>query len=69
MFELKFLPGGRGLKNLGTDKTELLNLNSSTSCGTFVTTKFIQNELATPFHYLLDLSLLGIGVGFDTLGS
>jgi len=30
MLNFKFLPGGRGLKNLGTKKTDTLDLNSST---------------------------------------
>jgi hypothetical protein len=30
MFYLKFLPGGRGIKNLGTERTEELDLNTST---------------------------------------
>ncbi|KKL17248.1 hypothetical protein LCGC14_2487430, partial [marine sediment metagenome] len=38
------------------------------NCG-FVSTKDISSGLATPFVWLMDMSLLGVGVGFDTKGA
>ena len=69
MWEFKFLPPGRGLWAMGSDflferKTSAPLFN----CG-FVSTENIDVDLAEPFEWLMDMSMLGVGVGFDTLGA
>lgn len=38
------------------------------NCG-FITTENIKDDLASPFCFLMDASMLGVGVGFDTKGA
>ena len=40
----------------------------TSNCG-FVTTEYIDSEGAEPFKFLMDMSMLGVGIGFDTLGA
>lgn len=68
-FAGKWSPPGRGFWMMGT---EFVNGRGDSSalqnCG-FLSTKFIGSELAEPFVTLMNMSMLGIGVGFDTLGA
>ena len=71
MFRMKFLPPGRGLWGMGTklsdpDEGLMAALNN---CA-FVSTQDIeQSNPAEPFCFLMDAAMLGVGVGFDTLGA
>lgn len=38
------------------------------NCG-FVSTKHLHTDLSLPFRFLMDMSMLGVGVGFDTRGA
>lgn len=70
IFEFKFLPPGRGLWAMGTPITEKKMLYAALNNCAFISTKsndlerFIQS-----FVFLMDSTMLGIGVGFDTKGS
>jgi hypothetical protein len=68
MFTMKFLPPGRGLWAMGskiiTEKAMYASLNN---CA-FTTTENIKEDLSKPFCFLMDMSMLGVGVGFDTKG-
>ena len=68
MFEFKFLPPGRGLWAMGT--AFVLEKSSAPlyNCG-FISTKDLASEFSFPFVWLMDMSLMGVGVGFDTLGA
>ncbi len=70
MFHMKFLPGGRGLSAMGSRVIEERGVNAALNNCAFVSTKDIGvDELATkPFAFLMDMSMCGVGVGFDTLG-
>lgn len=69
MFNMKFLPPGRGLWAMGSTITEERGLFAAlNNCG-FISTETIKDELAEPFCFLMDASMLGVGVGFDTKGS
>ena len=35
----------------------------------FVSTKTLKDDYAKPFCFLMDASMLGVGVGFDTKGA
>ncbi len=73
MFHMKFLPSGRGLWAMGSPLTEERGLFSALSnCG-FVSTLYIgskkdKEKAVDPFLFLMDASMCGIGIGFDTLG-
>lgn len=69
IFEMKFLPPGRGLWAMGTTLTEDRRLYAAlNNCG-FVSTQDMANDPSAPFAFLMDASMLGVGVGFDTLGA
>lgn len=69
MFHMKFLPPGRGLWAMGSSLTREKGLFAAlNNCG-FVSTQDLATDLAKPFCFLMDASMLGIGVGFDTKGA
>ena len=69
MFEMKFLPPGRGLWAMGTDIVNKKGLAASlNNCG-FVSTKDLQLTWSKPFMFTMDMSMLGVGIGFDTKGA
>jgi len=70
IFNFKFLPPGRGLWAMGTKLTEDKHLYAALNNCAFVSTKEHTSEtFALPFVFLMDLSMLGVGVGFDTKGA
>lgn len=68
MFEMKFLPPGRGLWAMGTEITDKLGSAALMNCA-FASSKDLKTDFAGPFCFLMDMSMLGVGVGFDTLGA
>lgn len=69
IFNMKFLPPGRGLWAMGSTITEDRNLYASLqNCG-FVSTETLKEDKSKPFCFLMDMSMLGVGVGFDTKGA
>ena len=69
MFQMKFLPPGRGLWCMGTSVTEERGLYVALNNCAFVSTKDMDKSPCTPFLFLFDYSMLGVGVGFDTEGA
>ena len=69
IFSMKFLPPGRGLWAMGTAITEEKGLYAALNNCAFVSTKTLKEDLAKPFCFLMDASMLGVGVGFDTKGA
>lgn len=69
IFNMKFLPPGRGLWAMGSPLTEERGLYASLNNCAFVSTETIKDDLAKPFCFLMDASMLGVGVGFDTKGA
>lgn len=67
MWEFKFLPPGRGLWMMGTDLVYEKGGACLNNCA-FVSTTNIDTEFAEPFCFLMDMSMLGVGVGGDTKG-
>jgi len=69
IFNMKFLPPGRGLWAMGTAITEERGLYAALNNCAFVSTKTLKDDYAKPFCFLMDASMLGVGVGFDTKGA
>ena len=69
IFNMKFLPPGRGLWAMGTPVTEEKGLYAALNNCAFVSTKTIKEDYSKPFCFLMDASMLGVGVGFDTKGA
>lgn len=70
MFNFKWTPPGRGLWMMGT---ELVNKHRNSAalmnCGFVSTADMKKNDPGEAFAWLMEASMLGIGVGFDTKGS
>lgn len=69
MFNVKFLPGGRGLWSMGTKITETKHLYAALNNCAFISTEDIETTLSEAFTFLMDACMLGVGVGFDTKGA
>jgi adenosylcobalamin-dependent ribonucleoside-triphosphate reductase len=68
MWDFKWLPPGRGLWMMGTDYVDRAGGAPLQNCG-FVSTKGIKEDFADPFTWMMDMLMLGVGVGFDTKGA
>lgn len=68
MFNMKFLPPGRGLWAMGTPITEERGIFAALNNCAFVSTATIKEDLSKAFCFLMDMSMLGVGVGFDCKG-
>jgi len=68
MFHFKFLPPGRGLWMMGTDYVMTRNNGAPLNNCAFISTEELKQGSAYPFTFLMDMSMLGVGVGFDTAG-
>lgn len=69
IFNMKFLPPGRGLWAMGSPLTEERGLFATLNNCAFVSTENLKEDLEEPFSFLMDALMLGVGVGFDTMGS
>lgn len=69
MFDMRFLPPGRGLYSMGSELTTKRRIFSSlNNCG-FVSTEKMCEDPSDPFLFLFDMSMLGCGIGFDLKGA
>lgn len=73
MFTFKWLPPGRGIQHMGS---ELVNGEQNSAplqnCGFLTTGKMSSHSLdlaVSPFTMMMEMSMTGIGVGFDTKGA
>lgn len=67
MWNFKFLPPGRGLWMMGTDTVFQKGSACLLNCA-FTSTENLAEDFAAPFCFLMDMSMLGVGVGGDTRG-
>lgn len=68
IWNFKFLPPGRGLWMMGTDYIYQRGSAALNNCA-FVSTEELDVSFAEPFCFLMDMSMLGVGVAFDTKGA
>lgn len=70
LFNLKWTPPGRGLWVMGT---EIVNSQKNSAalqnCAFVSTNEMTKNNPAKPFAFLMEASMLGVGVGFDDKGA
>ncbi|KAI7820754.1 hypothetical protein BX661DRAFT_188941 [Kickxella alabastrina] len=71
IFQMKFLPPGRGLWAMGSVVTEERRLYAALNNCAFVSTRQMWEDPrpSRPFAFLMDAAMLGVGVGFDTRGA
>ena len=67
MFRFKWTPPGRGLWIMGTRFMYERGGAALNNCG-FVSTRELAHDYAAPFVWMLQMAMLGVGVGFDTTG-
>lgn len=68
LFNLKWTPPGRGLWMMGTDFVDTRTGAGLFNCA-FRSTKDLSAKGGYLFKWIMDALMVGIGVGFDTLGS
>jgi adenosylcobalamin-dependent ribonucleoside-triphosphate reductase len=71
MFSMKFLPPGRMLWALGTPIIHEKKVGQALFNCAFVSTKDIDKNIVQaikPFTFMMDMSMVGVGVGFDVSG-
>lgn len=68
MWDFRFLPPGRGLWMMGSDYIYQRGSAALNNCA-FVSTNEIETNFSEPFCFLMDMSMLGVGVAFDTEGA
>lgn len=68
MWDFKFLPPGRGLWSMGTEVVKKKLAAPLYNCA-FTSTQNLYTERSEPFAFLMDMSMLGVGVGFDIKGA
>jgi adenosylcobalamin-dependent ribonucleoside-triphosphate reductase len=70
LFNLKWTPPGRGLWVMGTP---LVNVQKNSAalqnCAFVSTSEMTKHNPAKPFAFLMEASMLGVGVGFDDKGA
>jgi ribonucleotide reductase alpha subunit len=69
IWNMKFLPPGRGLWAMGSPMTEERGVYAALFNCAACTTGKLATEGAEAFAWLMDASMLGVGVGFDTAGA
>jgi adenosylcobalamin-dependent ribonucleoside-triphosphate reductase len=70
MFNLKWTPPGRGMWAFGTPMTmEKKNSAALQNCAMVSTRDLDKNDPGALFSWVMDALMLGIGVGFDTVGA
>src|SRR3990167_6064861 len=73
MFSFKWLPPGRGIWMMGTEFVNGKKNSASLQNCSFVSTEKMsvhsKVEATLPFVRLMEMSMLGVGVGFDTKGA
>ena len=70
LFQLKWTPPGRGLWVMGTPiVNEQRNSAALQNCAFVSTREMTKNNPAKPFAFLMEASMLGVGVGFDDKGA
>ena len=70
LFNLKWTPPGRGLWVMGTPiVNEQRNSAALQNCAFVSTGSMTKTDPAKPFAFLMEASMLGVGVGFDDKGA
>lgn len=70
LFDLKWSPPGRGLSQMGTDLVNRQKNSASLQNCAFVSTlEMTKANPGKPFAFLMEASMLGVGVGFDDKGA
>lgn len=67
MWDFKFLPPGRGLWAFDLELIKAKGGAPLNNCS-FISTNELSTSFSSPFTFAMDMLMLGLGVGFDTIG-
>jgi len=65
MYDMRYLPAGRPLRNLGTDLIQVKRLGAFLNNCAFEDIN-TRSDIADSFRFIIDMSLQGVGVGVNT---
>lgn len=68
LFFQKWSPAGRGLQHMGRRDVIWEKGAAVLNNCAFISTAHIDRDFTEPFEYLMDMSMLGVGTGFDVEG-
>jgi adenosylcobalamin-dependent ribonucleoside-triphosphate reductase len=66
---MKFLPPGRGLWAMGSKLVKERKVFAALNNCAFVSTENLKQDLSKPFEFMMGMSMVGVGVGFDVKGA
>ena len=69
MYSFMWSPPGRGLWQAGTPFVEERGVTEGLNNCAFISSKFLPQEKGDFFAWIMGMSMLGVGVGFDTRGA
>ncbi len=69
LFNLRWSPPGRGLWMMGTDFVHERQQPEALQNCAFISSDFIAEERGDFFRWVMEMLMLGVGVGFDTRGA
>jgi len=69
MFHFKWLPPGRGIQYMGTDTVDSKGSAVLNNCAWISTSGVTRDTFHEPFCWIMDMLMLGLGVGSDVLGA
>lgn len=69
IWNIRFTPPGRGLFSATVENFNKRNSSSLNNCTFISSDEMTRHDPARPFKYVADMSMLGVGCGFDTKGS
>lgn len=68
LFDFRWTPPGRGLWSMGCDFIYERGSACLNNCA-FISTQGISSDFVYPFCWMMDMAMLGVGVGFDVAGA
>lgn len=69
MYEFKWTPPGRGLQNMGTAMVNERGYSTALqNCGAVALGTLTRNNPGEPFSFLMSASMMGVGIGYSTIG-
>ncbi len=68
MFAMKWVPAGRGIQHMGRDAVWVKGGALLNSCA-WTNTSSLDEDFTEAFNFLMDMSMLGVGVGFGVEGA
>jgi len=69
LFNLKWSPPGRGLYHMGAPSVHERNMVEATNNCAFTSTQSIRDHKGHIFEWVMEMLMLGVGVGFDIRGA